>query len=223
MRLRHIKGAEEMIAANRFVINDPDSMQGQWGEAFAVKGEGRPLHIEVGTGKGRFITPLASDHPDINYIGIENHSTVLLKAVRKLEGNELPNLRFILMDAMGIEEVFAPGEVEKIYLNFSDPWPKDRHAKRRLPSRQFLERFHNILTPDGIIEFKTDNRVLFDFALEELQYRDFELIEKTFDLHHDPRMNEGNIMTEYEEKFSSMGNPICKYIIRNTTNAGSGD
>ncbi len=204
-----------MIASNRFVIQDPDSMQGCFIDYFG--GGARPLHLEIGCGKGRFITTLATLHPDINYIGIENHSTVLLKSVKKLEGNELPNLRFILMDAVGIEEVFAEGEVDKIYLNFSDPWPKDRHAKRRLPSRQFLARFANILVPEGIIEFKTDNRVLFDFALEELQYSDFELVAKTYDLHNEPSMNEGNIMTEYEEKFSSMGHPINKYVIKKKT------
>ncbi len=207
MRLRHIKGAEEMIAANRFVIQAPDEFRGSWSKE-------QPLHIEVGTGKGRFIMTLAGQNPDIKYIGIENHSSVLLRAVQKLEQEELPNLRFILMDAVAIDEIFAPDEVDKIYLNFSDPWPKDRHAKRRLPSRQFLARFYNILKPDGTIEFKTDNRVLFDFALEELNYSDFELVAKTYDLHADESMNEGNIMTEYEEKFSSMGNPICKYIIK---------
>ena len=212
MRLRHIKGAEEMIASNRFVIQNPDSMQGNFRDYFG--GGDHPLHLEIGCGKGRFITTLATEHPEIYYIGIENHSTVLLKSVKKLEDNDIPNLRFILMDAMGIEEVFAEGEVDKIYLNFSDPWPKDRHAKRRLPSRQFLARFAHILVPEGIIEFKTDNRVLFDFALEELQFSDFELVAKTYDLHNEPSMNEGNIMTEYEEKFSSMGHPINKYIIK---------
>ncbi|MBR5360288.1 MAG: tRNA (guanosine(46)-N7)-methyltransferase TrmB [Lachnospiraceae bacterium] len=207
MRLRHIKGAEEMIAANRFVIQTPDEFRGIWSKE-------QPLHIEIGTGKGRFIMTLAEQNPDIKYLGIENHSSVLLRAVQKLEQQELPNLRFILMDAVAIDEIFAPGEVDKIYLNFSDPWPKDRHAKRRLPSRQFLERFNNILKSDGTIEFKTDNRVLFDFALEELEYSDFELVAKTYDLHADASMNEGNIMTEYEEKFSSLGNPICKYIIK---------
>lgn len=219
MRLRHIKGAEEMIASNRFVIQNPDCLQGEYRQMFddlvgVTAPTRRPLHIEVGMGKGRFITTLATNNSDINYIGIENHSTVLLKAVKKLEECELNNLRFILMDAMGIEEIFAPGEVDKIYLNFSDPWPKDRHAKRRLPSRQFLARFHTILADEGIIEFKTDNRVLFDFALDELNYSEFELLAKTYDLHADEKLNVGNIMTEYEEKFSSMGNPICKYIIK---------
>ena len=219
MRLRHIKGAEEMIASNPFVIQNPDCLQGEYRQMFdeligASAPSVRPLHIEVGMGKGRFITTLAGNNPDINYIGIENHSSVLLKAVKKLEDTKLNNLRFILMDAMGIEEIFAPGEVDKIYLNFSDPWPKDRHAKRRLPSRQFLARFHTILADNGTIEFKTDNRTLFDFALDELNYSDFELIAKTYDLHSDDKLNAGNIMTEYEEKFSSMGNPICKYIIK---------
>ncbi len=205
MRLRHIKGAEDMIAANRFVIQDMQNMRGK---------HSHPLHIEVGTGKGRFITTLAKLHPDITYIGIENHSSVLLRAVQKLEEEDIPNLRFMLLDAAFIEDVFAPGEVDKIYLNFSDPWPKDRHAKRRLPSRQFLDRFHGILADDGIIEFKTDNRDLFDFALEELKDSHFEMVSYTYDLHHDDKLNEGNIMTEYEERFSSMGNPICKYTIR---------
>ncbi len=207
MRLRHIKGAEELIASNRFVIQDMEGMRGK---------HEHPLHIEVGTGKGRFITTLAELHPEIHYIGIENHSSVLLRAVQKLEESELPNLRFMLLDAAGIEDVFAPCEVDKIYLNFSDPWPKDRHAKRRLPSRQFLDRFHTILTDDGIIEFKTDNKDLFDFALEELDHSSFKLVASTFDLHSDPVLNEGNIMTEYEERFSSLGHPICKYIIQKT-------
>ena len=201
-----------MIANNPFVIQDPNSMQGCFYKVFG--NESKPIHLEIGCGKGRFITTLASMHPQICYIGIENHSTVLLKSVKKLEDRDIPNLRFILMDAMGIQEVFAPGEVDRIYLNFSDPWPKDRHAKRRLPSRQFLARFSAILKPEGMIEFKTDNRELFDFALEELDHSDFELVAKTYDLHNDSSMNEGNIMTEYEEKFSSMGHPICKYIIK---------
>ncbi len=207
MRLRHIKGAEELIASNRFVIQDMTAMRGTYAH---------PLHIEVGTGKGRFITTLAELNPDIHYIGIENHSSVLLRAVQKLEECELPNLRFMLLDAAGIEDVFAPEETDKIYLNFSDPWPKDRHAKRRLPSRQFLERFHTILAKDGVIEFKTDNRDLFDFALEELNFSRFKLVASTYDLHNDSVLNEGNIMTEYEERFSSLGHPICKYIIQKT-------
>ena len=164
-------------------------------------------------GKGRFMMDLASANPDINYIGIEKYSTVLLRAIQKMEEKELPNLKFIRMDAEDICEVFAKGEIAKIYLNFSDPWPKDRHAKRRLPSRQFLARFNHILKKDGNLEFKTDNKDLFDFAVEEVEPAGWKIDAITYDLHKDEIMNEGNIMTEYEERFSSKGNPIYKYII----------
>ena len=165
-------------------------------------------------GKGKFLHTLAKNNPDINYIGIEKYSSVLLRAIQKMEEDELPNLRFIRMDAEDIEEVFGEGEVDRIYLNFSDPWPKDRHAKRRLPSGQFLARYDKILKKDGVIEFKTDNRPLFDFAVEELKEAGWKADVVTYDLHADEKLMEGNIMTEYEEKFSGMGNPICKYIIR---------
>ena len=173
----------------------------------------QPIYIEVGMGKGRFLMDMARLYPEINFIGIEKYSSVLLRAVQKLEEEELPNVRLIRMDAEDLENVFAQGELDRIYLNFSDPWPKDRHAKRRLESRQFLARYNQILKKDGTIEFKTDNRALFDFALEEVEAAGWTLKEKTFDLHADARLNEGNVMTEYEERFSAQGNPICKYII----------
>lgn len=211
MRLRHIKGAEEFIEENELVVSHPEEMLGQWQSLFPDR---KPLHIEVGMGKGRFIMDMAEAHPDINYIGIERYSSVLLRAVQKLEERQLPNVRFVLMDAAEITSSFAEDEVDQIYLNFSDPWPKDRHAKRRLPSRQFLDKFRQILVPEGHIEFKTDNRQLFDFAMEEIEPGGFELLQVTYDLHKDEAMMVGNIMTEYEEKFSSIGNPICKYIIK---------
>ena len=164
-------------------------------------------------GKGRFLMTLAAQHPEFNYLGIEKYSSVLLRALQKMEEDPLPNLRFIRMDAEYITDVFAEGEIDRIYLNFSDPWPKDRHAKRRLPSRQFLERYDVILKKDGMIEFKTDNRDLFDFAVEEIGGTKWKIDAITYDLHHDEKMMEGNVMTEYEERFSSQGNPICKYII----------
>lgn len=157
---------------------------------------------------------MAKAHPDVNYIGIEKYSSVLLRAVQKMEAEALPNLRFLRMDAEGLPGVFGGREVDRIYLNFSDPWPKDRHAKRRLPSREFLERYRQILKEGGRLEFKTDNRALFDFAVEELSPAGWEAEELTYDLHGDERLMEGNVMTEYEEKFSAMGNPICKYVIR---------
>jgi tRNA (guanine-N7-)-methyltransferase len=153
------------------------------------------------------------ENPDINYVGIEKYSSVLIRALDKLDASQAQNLLFIRGDAELICEYFAEGEVDRIYLNFSDPWPKDRHAKRRLPSKEFLRRFAQILTPDGTIEFKTDNRARFDFAVEEVEAGGFKILAITYDLHSDPVMNEGNIMTEYEERFSAKGNPICKYIL----------
>ncbi|MDE6016238.1 MAG: tRNA (guanosine(46)-N7)-methyltransferase TrmB [Acetatifactor sp.] len=212
MRLRNITGSREVIAESPFVVPEAELFDcpGTWHKIF---GNDQPIHIEIGMGKGRFIHTMAKEHPEVNYIGIEKYSSVLLRAIQKMEEEELPNLRFIRMDAEDIAKVFAPGEVDRIYLNFSDPWPKDRHAKRRLPSREFLARYDLILQPDGLLEFKTDNRELFDFAVEELAPAGWHAQEVSYDLHRDSRLMEGNVMTEYEEKFSAMGNPICKYII----------
>ena len=200
-----------MIAENEYVIHEPENMKGKWKEE--VFKNDNPVQIEIGMGKGQFIMQLAADNPDINYVGIEKYSSVLLRALQKMELQPLSNLVFIRMDAEDIEDVFDKNEVDKIYLNFSDPWPKDRHAKRRLPSRQFLNRYENILIDHHTIEFKTDNRELFDFAMEEAPIAGWKIIQYTYDLHNNEEMMKGNICTEYEEKFSSMGNPICKYII----------
>lgn len=210
MRLRNISGSREIIADSKYVIQDAENQKGKIRTYFE---KDQPIQIEIGMGKGRFIMQMAEEHPEINFIGIEKYSSVLLRAIQKMEQNELPNLRFIRMDAEDITEVFEKGEVDKIFLNFSDPWPKDRHAKRRLPSKEFLKRYDEILKKDGVIEFKTDNRNLFDFAVEQLEPAGWKAEVITYDLHHDPVLCEGNIMTEYEEKFSSIGNPICKYVI----------
>ena len=213
MRLRNVPGSREVIAAHPlcFLEEDPQSPAGRWAEIF---GSNHPIHIEVGMGKGQFITTLAMQNPAVNYIGIEKYSSVLVRALEKLDAMETPpsNIRFIRMDAENICSMFARHEVSRIYLNFSDPWPKERHAKRRLTSRQFFERYDQILAPRGVVEFKTDNKPLFEFSLEETEEAGWKLMAHTFDLHHDPSMNEGNVMTEYEEKFSSMGNPIYKLI-----------
>ena len=164
-------------------------------------------------GKGRFITEMAMRHPQNNYVGIEKYSSVLLRALQKREQlPQLDNLLFLRMDAEELPLVFGKDEVAGIYLNFSDPWPKDRHAKRRLPSKEFLARYDQILKPEGKVEFKTDNRGLFEFALEQAAEANWIVEAHTFDLHHDEEMVQGNIMTEYEERFSSQGNPICKMI-----------
>lgn len=215
MRLRNIPGAQDAILDSPYVVQEPQTKKGHWAEVFEKK---QPLHIEVGMGKGRFLMDLARLHPEINYIGIEMYDSVLLRALQKREELEQEgvvyfNLYFMRVDARLLPEIFAQGEVDKIYLNFSDPWPKARHAKRRLTSREFLARYDQILVPDGKVEFKTDNKGLFEFSLEEVKETKWNLDAFTFDLHHNEEMVKGNVMTEYEEKFSLMGNPICKMVI----------
>ena len=212
MRLRNITGSREFIAENKYVVHEPEKYKGCWNKE--IFENDRPIHIEIGMGKGRFITELASMNPDINYVGIEKYSSVLLRAIQKMEANELKNLVFIRMDAEYITDVFAGDEIDRIYLNFSDPWPKDRHAKRRLMSCNFLNKYTQIMKAGGVLEFKTDNRELFDFAVDEVPAAGWEILKLTYDLHNDEEMMKGNIMTEYEERFSAEGNPICKYIIR---------
>ena len=217
MRLRNIPRAESVLEACKEVVKDPESLRGDWNQTFKKE---QPLHIEIGMGKGQFLLTLAAKNPQINYIGIERYSSVLLRAVEKFqeleaEGKAPANIRFICMDANDLPTVFAPAEVSRIYLNFSDPWPKDRHAKRRLTSHEFLARYEKILKKDGTLEFKTDNKDLFDYSLEEMKNAEgWELTAFTYDLHHDVVLSEGNVMTEYEEKFSSIGNPICKMEAR---------
>lgn len=216
MRLRNIPGAKDAITESDYVVQEPETHKGKWNQVFE---KGQPLHIEVGMGKGRFLMDMAKLHPEINYIGIEMYDSVLLRALQKRErmeeaGEKLTNLMFMCVDARMLPEIFEKGEVQKIYLNFSDPWPKARHAKRRLTSREFLARYDKILDDNGVVEFKTDNKDLFEFSLEEVNEAGWELLAHTFDLHNQADMMEGNVMTEYEEKFSSMGNPICKLIAR---------
>ena len=211
MRLRNIPRAEGTLQAHNIVIKRPEDQKGCWRQVFGNK---QPVHIEIGTGKGRFILNKAKANPDINFVGIEKYSNVLARAIKKYpEG--LPNLRIICLDALKLEQVFAK-EITTIYLNFylnfSDPWPKARHAKRRLTSVEFLERYEKVLKPYGKLEFKTDNTELFKFSLEQIKEAGWTLQNFTYDLHHNEEMNQGNIMTEYEEKFSSKGNPINKLI-----------
>ena len=209
MRLRNVPGSREAIAESEYTINEPELTKGKWKEIF---GNDNPIRIEIGMGKGKFITTLAQQNPDINYIGIEKFSSVLIRAIDKMEELEITNLKFIRLDAEKIEDTFNKEEIDKIYLNFSDPWPKDRHAKRRLTSKEFFKRYDNILKKDGVVEFKTDNNDLFDFSLEQIPEAGWNIVEYTRDLHNNEKMNEGNIMTEYEERFSKMGNNINKLI-----------
>lgn len=212
MRLRNVPGSRETVAEHKLCILEENPQAGNWRALF---GNENPIHLEIGMGKGQFILTLARQNPGINYIGIEKYSSVLVRALEKTDSiKEAPaNIRFIRMDAENICSMFAQNEADRIYLNFSDPWPKDRHAKRRLTSRQFLQRYDQILKPDGRIDFKTDNKELFQFSLDEAESAGWRLDAFTWDLHNDPKLNPGNVMTEYEQKFSSGGNPICKMII----------
>lgn len=212
MRLRNVPGSRETIAEHKLCILEEQPQAGKWQTIF---GNDHTIYIEVGMGKGQFITTLAQQNPEINYIGIEKYSSVLVRALEKIDAMDNPptNIRFIRMDAENICSMFEKDEVSRIYLNFSDPWPKDRHAKRRLTSQEFLKRYDRILKPDGYVEFKTDNKDLFQFSLEQVEPAGWHLDAFTWDLHNDEVLNQGNVMTEYEQKFSSMGNPICKMVL----------
>lgn len=212
MRLRNIPHAEGTIHNHWAVIRRPKAQKGCWEQVFCNK---NPVHIEIGMGKGLFLLQLAAGHPKINYVGIERYPSVLLRALEKFDTDQfkaLKNIRFVCMDASEISEVFSHSEVEKIYLNFSDPWPKARHAKRRLTSMEFLKRYEDVLIQGGNLEFKTDNTELFDFSIEQVEEAGWKLEGYTYDLHHHDLMNSGNVRTEYEEKFSAKGNLINKLI-----------
>lgn len=208
MRLRHIAGDKEQVAQSAYVIQEPLSRKGRWS---AVFGNENPIELEIGMGKGKFLMELAAKNADTNYVGVERYSSVLVMAIKKRKAAELPNLWFLNADARELAEIFAQGEVEKIYLNFSDPWPKERHAKRRLTSPGFMAVYDKILKEGGSVEFKTDNRELFDYSLESISQAGWRIRMSTLDLHHSP-WAEGNVMTEYEAKFSSQGKPIYKLI-----------
>lgn len=204
MRLRNITGSREAVAEDRYVVSEPEKLRGSWISYF---GNENPIHVEIGTGKGQFIMELARRNPDINYIGIEKYSSVLLRALEKRREVELNNLYFIRYDAEYLNTIFAENELERIYLNFSDPWPKDRHAKRRLTSRNFLSKYDKCLIRDGELIFKTDNRTLFDFSFDELEAAKWCIKSITYDLHNSEYVTD-NIMTEYEERFVAEGKPI---------------
>ena len=210
MRLRNIKGSKEFIEASPFVIQKPEEYKGKWSLLFQ---NNHPLHIEIGMGKGQFIHQLAEQNPQNNYIGIEMYSSVLYRALEKRAKTELNNLFFLRYDAKYLCDIFDTNEVERIYLNFSDPWPKDRHAKRRLTSANFLAMYDNILVKDGYIQFKTDNRDLFDFSVQTVEESsNWHIDEITYDLHHSDFLKD-NIMTEYESRFVAEGKPICRFVI----------
>ena len=206
MRLKHVKGAEDIVENSSYVIKNPENNKGNFNKLF---GNNNPIHIEIGMGKGNFIINNAIKYPNINFIGIEKYDSVMVKAIRILEELDLPNLRLIRMDANNIEEVFDK-EIDQIYLNFSDPWPKERHAKRRLTSPNFLAKYSNIFKSTNRITMKTDNRKLFEYSIQMFNESNFKIDEISLNLYEDDIKD--NIPTEYEIKFSSQGYPI--YMIK---------
>ena len=210
MRVRNRPGAAEMLAARpEYVVQDPEAFKGRWSERF---GNEHPIHIEIGMGKGQFITGMAAAHPEINYIGIEMQVSVLSLALDKLVELELPNLQLLHVDGSDLTNYFADSEVDQIYLNFSDPWPKTKHEKRRLTSPSFLAVDETILRPAGEVHFKTDNQGLFEYSLSSFSKYGMILEQEWLDLHESTF--EGNIMTEYEEKFSNKGQRIYRVEAR---------
>lgn len=207
MRLRYKPWAEDFIKSHpEIVLPNPESYKGNWESVFS---NDQPIHIEVGTGKGQFITGMALANPHINYIGIELYGSVLVSAMENaIEAGTPPNLKLLNVDGAKLEEFFAKGDVDRVYLNFSDPWPKTRHAKRRLTHENFLRLYENVLVNQGEIHFKTDNRGLFEYSLVSMSHYGMLLNYVSLDLHAE--MPEDNIMTEYEEKFSAKGQPIYR-------------
>ena len=208
MRLRKVKNARERLQVdnNKYFINEPELYKGKWKEVF---GNENPIHIEIGCGKGQFMSTLAKLHPDINYIAIEKLDSVLLRCLEKIIDQDIPNLKIAVMDAQVLLTYFSEKEVDRIYLNFSDPWPKKHHAKRRLTSPLFLEQYKKVLKDDGEIHFKTDNRGLFEYSLESFNNNGFSLSNISLDLHKDTEKYPDNITTEFEDKWSQFG-PIYR-------------
>lgn len=201
MRLKNIKGAKEYIEKSPYIIKNPETYKGKYKTQFKNNNE---IHLEIGMGKGDFIIKMAKKYPNINFIGIEMFDSVILRAVQKLENIELPNLKLIRYDATNIEKIFDK-EIDTLYLNFSDPWPKNRHEHRRLTSQRFLERYEKIFKEKNHIIQKTDNRKLFEFSLISYIDYGYKIDSISLNLHEDEI---DNIETEYEKKFSALGMPI---------------
>lgn len=206
MRVRRRKGAEEHLANNpHYVILNPEDAKGHWQEIF---GNDKPIHIEVGSGKGAFITGMALQNPGINYIGIDIQVSVLSHALDKVLASGAENIRLLQVDGSSLTNYFADEEIDLLYLNFSDPWPKKQHAKRRLTYKTFLDTYKQILPEHGEIHLKTDNRGLFEYSLASFSQYGMVLKQVWLDLHASDY--EGNVMTEYEQKFSDKGQVIYR-------------
>ena len=207
MRIRFKPWARPELEASKFYIDNPESYKCKWQELF---NNNNPICLEIGMGKGQFIIEMAKKNPNINYIGIEKMSSILARGIEKISKEDIPNIRLLRIDALQLNDIFDK-EIDTIYLNFSDPWPKNRHAKRRLTSEVFLKVYDDVFKNEKKIIQKTDNDLLFESSLVSLSEYGYILKEVCLDLHNN--INISNCMTEYEEKFSSKGNPICKYVI----------
>lgn len=206
MRMRKKKNCgARMERCESVWIKEPEKCKGKWHEIFE---NDNPIHIEIGCGKGSFIRGMAQMHPDINFVAVEKVEDVIVMAMEKAIEAELTNVRFTDMDAEKIDDFFEYGEAERIYLNFSDPWKKNKQAKRRLTHKNFLDIYKKILKPEQQIWFKTDNKQLFEFSLNSFCAEDFKLSNITLDLHNSGF--EGNVMTEYETRFVELGQPIYR-------------
>lgn len=209
MRLRNKPWAKDKLNDHpQYVVQNPEEWKGKWHERFEKK---LPLHIEIGTGKGQFIVEMAKKYPDLNFIGIELQTSVIVSALEKQIEEDLPNLQLLQVNAADLEEYFEEGEVNRIYLTFSDPWPKNRHEKRRLTFKTFLATYETILNEEGELHFKTDNQRLFEYSITSFSHYGMTIDELYLDLHQS-EVAEENIMTEYEEKFSKKGNRIYKVV-----------
>lgn len=210
MRLRHKPWARERIEAYpQYIVSNPESHKGNWKEVFQ---NDQPLYIEVGTGKGQFVTEMAKAHPEINFLGIELYESVIVTALDRLIEAELPNVKLLNIDARNLAKYFTKGDVSRVYLNFSDPWPKNRHEKRRLTYRAFLKLYEELMPDGGEIHFKTDNQALFEYSLKSFSAYGMLLTFLSLDLHKSDF--EDNIMTEYEEKFSAKGQRIYRAEVK---------
>lgn len=202
MRLRKIKNAAQIIKESDKVVSDPFSYRGKWQDAFSNNQE---IHLEIGMGKGNFIIESAIKNPNINYIGLEREATIVVKALNKLEEKEIPNLIFIHGDADNLQAMFSEAEIAVIYLNFSDPWPKNKHIKRRLTYDYKLKIYYDLLIDDGKIYMKTDNRKFFEYSLINFTYNRYKILDLSLNLHQDYN---NIITTEYEDRFRKLGKAI---------------
>ena len=209
MRLRNITGSREVIAESPYVVPEDtlESCPGTWHDIF---GNDHPIHIEIGMGKGRFLMDMATLHPEINYVGIEKYSSVLLRGIQKQEELQLPNVMFIRMEAEYITEVFAKDEVDRIYLNFSTPYPQKGSAGKRLSNPRFIAVYDKLLLPGGEVIMKTDNAPLFEYSIESFSSCGYLIKNVTTNL-HDSELSIGNVVTEYEKSFTDKGLPIFSF------------